>query len=797
MAKNQFSLTPQGGKLNETLIIEPLLRSNPDIRKWRYALRSAEDIDRPDRSKLYDIYEETMLDGMVTSTTERIVLKCTNSKIIFTKEGESDKEHPVSKMIETPIFLDILRWIIESKWWGHSLIEMEFSPEAISKAVLIPRKNVIPEQGLVIERVGDYKGTYYRQSPYIDYLLDVGNVKDLGLLNKATPCAIFKRFGISSWGEFVERFGIPIQEYQYDPLQPNSRAEVEKQAKEQGAGAKIIMPEGTKTTIHKGADGQGSAVFKEYKAANEEDILYIFLLQTMTTKDGSSLSQSKTHLDSETELINGYKLFIEMVLNFQLKPLLERHGFDVQGGKFQYETSEGLTKTELASILQTLANFGEIPLDFIEKEFGIKLEPKAQETPPQDKQNNSLDLKKKSRYELNCCDHDHIERFALSEEQETDLIRRVYEQGGNLKFDPQYFKALSQNLLDGLNNGWNSKTGIDYNTPDYLTRTMLELNLYRFSATKDLALLQEVNDLIPDSTSFAEFEKKAAPILQTYNKNYLLTEFNLANATAISTSNYLRNLEVKDEFPYWEYQTIGDDRVRPEHQALDGMVFRAGEVGAFNTPNGYGCRCELIPRDSTGGKEVSTEDDAIEAVGEDVFQKMKDKGFAINRAIENLVFTENQMYIPRFAESSLSYKDFNAPNYAAIAANAGKAEKTKRSEQDALDWFKRQTDKNDLNNEEVIRLIDYNNKPTHLKQDTLLSNKNWDILDYVPATLDNPDEVYFERLTGGAYKLKYLKYFNPKPLVVELLVNKKDSVIQSFTFASNITEARTGLLIKK
>jgi SPP1 gp7 family putative phage head morphogenesis protein len=804
MTKKQFSLTPQGGKLSETLIIEPLVRSNPDIRKWRYALRSAEDTDRPDRSKLYDIYEETLLDGMVTSTTERIVLKCTNSKIIFLKDGEADKEHPINKMLKTPVFLDILKWIIQSKWWGHSLIELDFNSEGISKATLLERKNVIPEKGLVVERVGEDKGTYYRQSPYIDYLLDVGAHKDLGLLNKATPCAIFKRFGISSWGEYVERFGIPIQEYQYDPLVPGSREEVIKQSKEQGSGAKIIMPSGTQTTLHKGADGSGSAVFKEYKTANEEDILYIFLLQTMTTKDGSSRSQSETHLDSETELIAGYKLFIEMVLNFQLKPILERHSFDVSNGNFEYETSDGLTKEQLVNILTQLAAFGDIPLDLIEKLFGIKLEPKTQEPVPTDKPTekppvkNSLGGKKKNKYELTCCAHHlEIERFVLSESEEEALLKRVFDQGGNLKFDPKYFNQLAQNLLDGLNGGWEEKKGIDYNSPDYLTRTMLELNLYRFSATKDLALLQEVNDLIPDSDTFADFEKKAAKILTTYNKNYLLTEFNLAHATALSTSNYLHNLEVKDEFPYWKYVTVGDDRVRPEHEALDGMIFLAGEMGAFTSPNGYGCRCEQVPVDSTGGKEVSTEADAIAAVGDKVYDKMKKDGFDINRAEENLVFTENQMYIPRFAESSLNFNDFNLKNYDDIAAKAAQAETTKRTQKQAKDWFSKQVGKNDLNDAEVIRFIDFNKKPTLLEQKTMLANKNWDILDLVPDALDSPNEVYFERLKGGGYKLRYIKHFNPKPLVVELVVNKKNSVIQSFGFASDIAEARTGLLIMK
>lgn len=799
-------------KISEQIIIEPTLRINPDIGKWRYALRSAEDDENPDRSVLYDIYEETMLDGMVTSVTERIRLKCTNSKIIFKVDGQANKEHPISKMIKTPVFLDIIAWILESKWYGHSLVELDFKDHQIQKAQLIARKNVIPEKGIVVKNVGDQDGIPYGDPPYVNYVLSVGKRKDLGLLNKATPYAIFKRFGISSWGEFIERFGLPIEEYQYNPGVTGSKEEIERQAKQRGSGAKIIMPEGTTTKLHKGADGAGSAVFKEYKAANDEDILLIFLLQTMTTKDGASLSQAKVHEGGENELIAGYKLFVEMVLNFQLKPILAMHGFNVEGGEFQYEKTEKIDKIDLIKIFEGLANFGNIPLDVIEKHFGIKLTPKEKEAiqdkkkedkqeqeEKEEKQNHNTEPKKKSRYNLacSCLSHDDytIETFRLTKKEENSLLERIYKAKGKANFDPTYFNLLANSLIKELNTGWNESDGIDYNSPDHLTRTLLELNLYRFSATKDIDLIQEANKMLSSTNNFNEFKQQVAPLFEKYNKHHLKTEFNLAHSTAQNTSNYLRNLEVIEEFPYWEYQTVGDDRVRPAHAALDGMLFKAGESGEFTPPNGFGCRCEQIPRDSKAGKQVIDQEQAAKLLGEE-YDKMKKAGFAVNRAASGFVFGEDQMYIPKFAEGSLNFKNFGLAAYSQIKTKAQVAQKVKRTKEQAKQWFTERTNKNDLNNKNKIRLLDYNKRPAHLDSKTLLANKSWDTLDLIPKALKSPDEVYFKR-SKDAYTLTLIQYYNPKPLVVELLVTTKDTIITGWSFATNISKARTGLLIKK
>lgn len=776
------------------LVLSPINRINPDISRWRMALRSAESPTSPMRATLYDIYSETMLDGMVTSVTERIVIKCTVSPIVFTKDGEADTENPISKMVQTPQFLQFIRYIIESKWFGHSLVEFEFDNETISKIGLIPRKHVVPEKGIVTKRVNDQGGTPYREQPYSDWLVEVGGERALGLLNKACPYAIYKRMGLANWGEFIELFGVPIRKFEYDSNNPNARKEVEKQAKKHGSTATIIMPEGTKMDVIKGGDGSGnSTVFVDYKKANDEEILLIFLLQTMTTLDGSSKSQGEVHERGEGDLISAYKLFIELVLNYDFLPLLALHGFDVEGGSFSYDAKKELSKTELITILKALAAFGNIPLDFIEEHFGIKLNPKEEQ---------QLNLsKKKNRYHL--CSHQHLmfegDSVLLNDisKEETALLRRIFNAEGELLFDAKTFGSLSKFLTSGIQQGFKGRTNVDFDSDDHLAKTILELNTIEFSATKDASLVEELNSLLVDSESFNEFEELASPILDNYNENWLKSEFDLAQSTSQNTANYIRNLETVDSFPYWEYSTVGDDRVREAHERLDGQLFPAVEMGIFTPPNGWGCRCDIIPRATTGGKPVLSNEDAVRVVGAEGVKDMAKAGFAVNRSERYQVYAPKQFYKSDFDIKTLSFVDFGLKPYSDIAKKAPKSNIKKRSKKQAEAWFTERVGNFDMDNPNRIRLLNYQDRPQLLSLKTLQSQSP-NVLEMLEDTISKPDEVYSFR-EGRTYTTRYIKYFKPNPMVVEIKSSAgSDSEIISYKLErSPDKNARTGLLTRK
>ncbi len=65
-------------------------------------------------------------------------------------------------------------------------------------------------------------------------------------------------------------------------------------------------------------------------------------------------------------------------------------------------------------------------------------------------------------------------------------------------------------------------------------------------------------------------------------------------AMAFGASQFAKLQTVSDRFPYWQYTTAHDERVRESHRLLDGKIFLAGD-SEYYPPLGFNCRCTVIP----------------------------------------------------------------------------------------------------------------------------------------------------------------------------------------------------------
>jgi SPP1 gp7 family putative phage head morphogenesis protein len=71
--------------------------------------------------------------------------------------------------------------------------------------------------------------------------------------------------------------------------------------------------------------------------------------------------------------------------------------------------------------------------------------------------------------------------------------------------------------------------------------------------------------------------------------------------SAYSAGRYSQMQRVKVARPYWQYLTVGDDKVRPEHAALDGVVKPADDPfwSRYYPPWDFGCRCTVVSLDAS------------------------------------------------------------------------------------------------------------------------------------------------------------------------------------------------------
>jgi SPP1 gp7 family putative phage head morphogenesis protein len=68
--------------------------------------------------------------------------------------------------------------------------------------------------------------------------------------------------------------------------------------------------------------------------------------------------------------------------------------------------------------------------------------------------------------------------------------------------------------------------------------------------------------------------------------------------TAYMAGRYHGMMAATQYAPWWEYSAIMDNRTRPAHAAVNGLVFRYDDPfwQSWYPPNGFRCRCRVIPR---------------------------------------------------------------------------------------------------------------------------------------------------------------------------------------------------------
>jgi len=117
-----------------------------------------------------------------------------------------------------------------------------------------------------------------------------------------------------------------------------------------------------------------------------------------------------------------------------------------------------------------------------------------------------------------------------------------------------------------------------------------------------------VDDAITNGTTITDFRKQFDAAIAEHGWTYkgkrgwrtrVIFDTNLR--TAHMAGRWQQFQRVKDTRPFLQYQTAGDNRVRPEHAAWDHLVLHIDDAwwDTHMPPNGWGCRCtvrSLSPR---------------------------------------------------------------------------------------------------------------------------------------------------------------------------------------------------------
>jgi hypothetical protein len=372
--KNSLETSPEKGIIIQNITVRPVQRQSQDIETWRNAIRAAEAINQI-RTPLYDLYEDMMLDAVLSSVIEKRVLGVTKTRLQFV-DGAGKEIPAMADLLSRRHFRELRKEIARQKVWGISVIELIKDATGF-RIFSVPRKHIQSKEGKIIYEQHGTDGINYREAPANNYILEVGHWNDLGLMMKAAQYVIYKRGGFGDWAHFAEIFGMPFREARYDGYNEQVRMQLEIALDRAGSASYAILPKDSEFKLHEARNTQaGGEMFNDLRRACNEELSILFLGQTETTSktQGKLGGNDDTHEQTEDDINADDKADELSILNEQVKPILENLGYPVKGGIFVYEEQEEDVplKDRIDNVIR-LRNEAKLPVedDYIYEMTGI------------------------------------------------------------------------------------------------------------------------------------------------------------------------------------------------------------------------------------------------------------------------------------------------------------------------------------------------------------------------------------------------------------------------------------------
>ena len=179
-------------------------------------------------------------------------------------------------------------------------------------------------------------------------------------------------------------------------------------------------------------------------------------------------------------------------------------------------------------------------------------------------------------------------------------------------------------------------------------RERLTRSNYIFSGIKTF---HELNEAFPslldengDRKPFERFLNDVRKIDETYNAGYLHAEYNFVQASAEMAAKWEQYSEDGDRY-LLQYRTAHDDKVRPEHAALDRITLPMSDPfwESYYPPLSWNCRCSVVQ--VRRGKYDETPHNEAMSRGEEAFaNNEKLNMFRFNSGIQGKTMPDYNPY---------------------------------------------------------------------------------------------------------------------------------------------------------
>lgn len=790
------------------LVVKPPTRKSSDVSTWRTALQSA-DMGRV--KLLYDLFEDLLIDGVLSDAVDKRIGAVTNSPLTF-QDADGQEVPEIVELIDSPDFEDLLTTIMNARFWGRAAGEFNFS-DGFFGFTPIPFKHIKLENQTILINESDDKGIDYSND---DHILVIGKQRNFGLFLKTAPFAIWKRGGFGDYAQWIELFGMPQRVGKYSSHDPESRRLLEQAMEKAGSAPWIVIPkESDVETVNNTGTGSSSGAHNDFRKACNEEMLITILGQTMTTLDGSSKSQSETHKAVEEGKNRADMRYVRRVLNWLVVPMLEKRGFPVTGGKFVFpESTEELSVDDVVA----LSDIMEIPTSYLHEKYSIPVAKKGEPIARRNLESSTIatpkpvtgnDTNVESKQIKNSDDQNLLIRLidffvaapGSGAKRQNFIARSINSIIGNINLADNY--SININLLvdealreiynnpdQGLfnprlfeitNNALQQAITVELNqeSEDWGKTNKAFINQFRentavFAAFKNHQQTNEMVDLLVDENgntrSFSKFKKLALQVSKDYNVNWLQTEYNTATRSARAAVNFRKYLETEHLYPNLEYLLSTAEQKSEEHLSYVGTILpiRHPWWEKHLPPSRWNCQCSVRPTNKPI-TAVPADDEPIDPVfannpgqtakfvntEETPYYSNTDAG--LRAAIEELAVRAERIR-QRLAEIEFERKEFKSGGYIDIPKQGQNKNEEKDNRAVYGHLAKTYGDKYALlpvddsakSNPDALNLIDYTYSDAKLPQTT--DGKNAIQNSIKSASAQKVDEVVIKLSYPVSYK---------------------------------------------
>jgi SPP1 gp7 family putative phage head morphogenesis protein len=728
----------------------------------------------PDRSDLYALYQLAVSDAHLFSQINSRKIKTIGAPFSVIKDKVANKD--LTELLKRPWFGDFINLALDSIFFGHSLIEFgEIEDGHFGSVNLIDRNLVIPEKGLVIAKVGDDKGIPFREAPFNEYLIEIGSPDHLGLLKDAVPEVIWKRNARSDWSVRSEKFGMPVVVIRTSSTDAKELDAKEMMASSIGSNGYAILHIDDQVEFHESQHSDAYQVYLEQARFCDEQLSKLILGQTGVSDKKSFVGAAEVHERLMNEYIERDMRWLENVINYQLFPFLISKGYALNGARFAFDEPDAQAKQ--------LGGAGAKKLNLPGKlNWTNGIENLATPNASTDKQLTELATV--------------IHSGKLS--QETTSAELALSNGDSL------WNRIKANF---------KKMGsIDKSPEQESWLRVQQNNVYAFGLAKSYAQMQEMRAMVHDQNGiqrpFTEFYKHVKIIDERYNQHYAQAEYQAVVRGTIMGQKWLEIQEQKDVFPWLQYQTKGDGRVRAEHDRLNGIVLPADDPfwSQYYPPNGWRCRCTVKPFTDAQLEKQNLRPADSNMATQAAENEVKDSYWKHNTGMTELFNRQGTVYfkaMPDEGKKQLSaVKNYGMPSVERIYESFGDKFLPVQGFERKTDfkefWDKMAGTKDGIKLQDSTGIVLSFSKSLYQQ---IIDQGHWNMAKSALALLRNANEVW-DSLDYVGENLKacrtYIGYYQDQPIV--LLADKKGMVQTFYQWDKphvELEKLRTGLLIKR